>query len=254
MAPARSGRGDGASSGTRWFGAGAALAELEAFVGCIEAGGPVPSDLAGATGTDAEILLGVLRHLVRAWSPLPSERRSRRHAVKSRVAVIHGFDGVRSVLGKADALGSEAAGAESWVVENVSAGGFGAAVPQPKDDWLRVGALVALQPEGGANWVLGVVRRVNRTRAREARVGIETLARSAELLRFDAGGASEEGILIREDSAGSARILIAPGVYAPEQNLESRREGRIYLYLPQGIVGRGEDYDLVRYREMIRES
>jgi len=35
-------------------------------------------------------------------------------------------------------------------------------------------ALLALQPEGGTNWVLGVVRRVNKSAGQQARVGIET--------------------------------------------------------------------------------
>jgi hypothetical protein len=254
MAPQRSGRSAHATPGARWLGAGAALAHVEALVERVYASGQVPSELAAAAGSDPESVLAVLRHLLRAWSAQPPERKSQRHAVKSRVFVAHGYDGALGAVGGAGALSFSAEGAESWVVENVSTGGFGAVVPQLKGDWLRVGALVALQPEGGTNWVLGIVRRVNKTGPREARVGIQTLARSAEVLRFDVGGTAEEGVLMRDATAGEVRILLKPGIYAPLQNLEVRRGERARVYIPQGLAERGEDYDIGRYREMVRES
>ena len=39
----------------------------------------------------------------------------------------------------------------------------------------RVQALLALQPEGGDNWLVGVIRRYHRVSEHEARVGIEAL-------------------------------------------------------------------------------
>jgi hypothetical protein len=254
MAPQRSARGVQAAPAARWLGAGAALAEAEALVERVYTCGQVPSELAAVTGVDPESVLGVLRHLVRAWSPQPPERKSQRHAVKSRVFVAHGYEGALGAMGAAGGLGSSAEGAESWVVENVSAGGFGAVVPQLKGDWLRVGTLVALQGEGGTNWVLGIVRRVNKTTPREARVGIQTLARSAEVRRFVVSGAFEEGVLMRDAGAAEVRILLKPGIYAPLQNLEVREGERTRVYIPQGLAERGEDYDIGRYREMVRES
>jgi hypothetical protein len=51
---------------------------------------------------------------------------------------------------------------ESWVVENVSRGGFGAVLGNVPGEWLKVGALIAMQPEGGDNWLVGVIRRYHR--------------------------------------------------------------------------------------------
>lgn len=256
MAPQRSRGSEAVAPGARWFGAGAALAEAEALAERIYTSGQIPSALAAAAGPDAQAARAVLRHLVRAWSPEPAERSSRRHAVKSRVSIVHGYAGALEAMGGAGALGFNAEGAERWVVENVSAGGFGALVPQLKGDWLRVGALVALQAEGGTNWVLGLVRRVNKTSAREARVGIQALARLVEVQRFQASGVAEEGVLMRDGGAGAGevRILLKPGIYAPLQNLEVRRDGRTLVYIPQGLAECGEDYDIGRYREMVRES
>jgi len=146
---------------------------------------------------------------------------------------------------------------ESWVVENVSAGGFGAIIPQAKGDWLRVGTLLAMQPDGGTNWLVGAIRRVNRTSAREARVGIETLSRAPKVAKFRVRGLGEEsGLLLPAAVLGSGEVSIAlrSGVYPPGQNLEASLDGREHIYLPQGGPERAEDYELIRFREMIRES
>jgi hypothetical protein len=159
-----------------------------------------------------------------------------------------------------ETLGSAPASApESWVIENVSAGGFGALVPQVKGNWLRVGALVAIQPEGGNNWVVGMIRRVSRTTGQQARVGIQTLSRAPSVSLFTvsgARGAAEQGVLLRGNDPASADVQIAlrPGVFAPGQNLEATRAGRHHLYMPTGFGERGEDYEIGRFRELVRES
>ena len=50
-------------------------------------------------------------------------------------------------------------------------------------EWLKVGALIAMQPEGGDNWLVGVIRRYHRVAENQARVGIEALARQAAFLQ-----------------------------------------------------------------------
>ena len=161
------------------------------------------------------------------------------------------------VLGGGGALDFDNKNSESWIVENVSAGGFGAVVPQLKGDWLRVGVLLALQPEGGSNWVLGLIRRVNKLDGQQARVGIETLSKTPVLSRFAVAGVAsvtEQGVLLKSGEAAEARIVLKPGVFTPGQNLEIARGERHHVYLPQAVSERGEDYEIVRFRELIRES
>jgi hypothetical protein len=165
-----------------------------------------------------------------------------------------------------DALGAAGGGsldfgakdaAESWIVDNVSAGGIGAVVSQVKGDWLRVGALLAMQPDGGANWVVGIVRRLNRVGAQEARVGIQTLSRAPALGKFSLRGMDgHAGILLPSPVLGSGETSIALklGTYARGQNLETEIGGKQHVFMPQGSPESGEDYDLVRFREMVRES
>jgi hypothetical protein len=174
--------------------------------------------------------------------------------VSSLLTVANGLKGVMAILGNAP-LSS----AETWVIENVSAGGFGALVPQVKGDWLRVGALVAIQPEGGNNWVVGMVRRVSRTPDQRARVGIQSLSRAPVVSQFVVTGArnaNEQGVLLRGNDPASAEVQIAlrPGIFAPGQNLEATRAGRHHVYMPTGFGERGEDYEIGRFRELVREA
>jgi len=256
MTPARLSRAPQPGPGVRYFGAGGALEEAHAQAERLMVGGAAPPEL-GIAGDEPQAALEVLRHLHMYWSPQAPERKAQRHAVKSRLSVVSGYDGVVGVLGGSESLDFENRDAESWIVENVSSGGFGAVVPQLKGDWLRVGALVALQPEGGSNWVLGVVRRVNKVTGQQARVGIETLSKTPVLSRFAVSGArsaTEQGVLLKNGEAADTRIVLKPGVFAPAQNLEAALGGRRFVYVPQAVAERGEDYEIARFRELIKES
>jgi hypothetical protein len=137
----------------------------------------------------------------------------------------------------------------------VSAGGFGALAKQVKSDWLKVGALLAMQPDGGANWVVGAVRRVTRLSKDEARIGIETLSRTPALSRFSGGTAEEPGVLLAEaPETGETSIALRAGVFARGRNLEAAVGGRPRVYMPQTVDERGDDYEIARFRAMVRES
>ena len=105
--------------------------------------------------------------------------------------------------------------------------------------------------------MLGLVRRVNRTTGQQARVGIETLSKTPMLSQFAVSGAksaSEQGVLLKNGEAAEAHIVLRPGVFAPAQNLELARGTRHHVYIPQAVAERGEDYEIARFREMVRES
>ena len=255
QAPARTVRVSAALPSLRLFAAGKALEDLEALRGAIRSSGKVPADVNLAGSYPAEIVLEVLEHLTIYWSSEPPQRRHQRHRVKSRLNVVHGYDGVAAMLGGAP----EQADVETeiWIVENVSAGGFGAGVPEIKGDWLRIGVLLGMQPEGGDNWVLGVVRRLQREMPQKGSVGIQTIAKSAQLVELSLGaGGSEWGILIGADgqAPGEARVLLRPGVFETGQNMEYRRGDVTCLLMPQGVVQSEEDFDLVKFRELVRDD
>ncbi len=256
MAPQRLARPPQQTPTLRFFGASAALAEVRAHLQKLEASGVVPSTLNLGDAYPPEVVLEVLSHLALYWSPEPPERKHPRHTVKSRLSVAHGFEGLLSVLGASASLDFDGSGVESWIVENVSAGGFGAVVQQLKGDWLKVDTLIAMQPEGGNNWVVGIVRRVNKVGASQARVGIQTLSKVPVAAQFEAGRTSQTGVLLKsgEPEGGDVRIVLRAGMFVPGQNLELERNGRFHVFMPQGVEDRGEEYEIARFREMIRES
>jgi len=242
----------------RFFAACDALEAIEALADRLREGGPVPPTFADIAGCDEQMLLEVIEHLRVHWSPQPPQRRSRRHAVKWRLAVAHGYDGVLNALSPAHALDGEVNATETWVVDNASTGGFGATVERVRGDWLRVGTLVAVRPEGSQAWAVGVVRRLARTEGNEAHVGIETVGRHAELARFALRAEDEPhelGVLLRDSGApGQVRLMVRPGVYAPAQNLHRRSPDGLRIYSPEGSYARGEDYEIGRYREVLRPA
>jgi hypothetical protein len=176
--PVRIARAPQPSPGIRFFGAGTAFAEVDALLQQIRNTREFPPSLGVCDALTQEAALGVLEHVESCWSPKLAERRHTRHRVKSRLTIAWGFDGILEVLEPGDSLTFDGSNYESWIVENVSVGGFGALVPQVRGDWLRIGCLLAMQPEGGENWLIGVVRRLSRPSLQQAAVGIQTIARA----------------------------------------------------------------------------
>lgn len=240
----------------RFFAAGKALEDLENLIRTVKTTGSVPSQVNLGGTYPAETVLDVANHLALYWSPKPPERKHQRHRVKSRLNVTHGYDGVLAVLGAAP--DHDSSGAETWIVENVSAGGFGAGIPEMKGDWLKIGCLLGLQPEGGDNWVLGVVRRLQREIPQKGSVGIQTIAKSARLVQLSVSGGAggEAGILISDgsESPGEVRVLLRSGLFVPGQNMEYQKGEMTCLLMPQGVVESGEEYEVVKFREMIRDT
>jgi hypothetical protein len=60
-------------------------------------------------------------------------------------------------------------------------------------------------------------------------------------------------VLLPAAVPGDASIALRAGVYAQGENLEASIGGRQLVYMPQGIAARGDDYEIVRFKEMIRE-
>jgi hypothetical protein len=77
------------------------------------------------------------------------------------------------------------------------------------------------------------------------------------LSRFAVAGVAsvtELGVLLKSSDAAEARIVLKPGVFAPAQNLEITQGQRHHVYLPQAVAERGDDFEIGRFRELIRES
>lgn len=260
-APARVARPPHPSADVRFFGAGDAIAEVENLLGQMRATREIPATLGFGEAYPSEAVLGVLEHVEQCWSAKAAVRRHPRHRVKSRLTIAWGYDGILSVLQPGTSLDFVGARYESWIVENVSVGGFGALVPQVRGDWLRIGCLVAMQPEGGDKWLVGVMRRLSRPTMEQAAVGIQTLARSAYAVevRIRAGTVTspntEQAILLNHaHTGGEVHLLLRPGVHTPGQTFALEWDGRSAVLLSAGVAERGHDYELVRCRHLVRDA
>lgn len=243
----------------RFFAPGSAPQVLQELIHKVERG-DVPADLNLGGQYSTKALLPVLRHLALYWAPQPPLRAHQRHSVKTRMAVLHGFEDSFAVFSGDSGRQQVESQAESWTVENVSLGGFGAVLESLRGDWLRVGSLLCMQPEGGENWVLGIVRRYNKKSDSLANVGIQSISRQALSieLRPRASGFSATsnilGIWLREVITPSEMRLILPAAsFDLRESLEFSHDNRSYLLTPITLEESGADYEIARYREHIAE-
>lgn len=242
----------------RFFSAGGAPQALLELIRSVERG-DIPAELNLGGQYPPRLVLPVLQHLGLYWSPTPPQREHPRHRVKSRLAVVNGFDSAfLAFAGRPEFDGV----AESWIVDNVSLGGFGASVSDIRGDWLRIGSLLSMQPEGGDNWLLGVVRRYGKESDSLASVGIQTLARQADSVELRPRRASAyaltvgiPALLLREGGgAGELRAVLPTATFDARESLECVREGKRFLLVPVELLESGGDYEIARYREHLSDN
>ncbi|MEZ5614945.1 MAG: hypothetical protein R3E35_06995 [Rhodocyclaceae bacterium] len=229
--------------GLRFFSAGPALARLQDLLRQVERG-EVPAEVNLGAQYSARTVLPVIRHLAMYWAPKPPMRSHDRHRVKSRLTVVNGLDTIHARL---SGRGGEES--EAWVVDDVSLGGMGAQVPLAASDWVRIGALLGMQPEGGSNWLVGVIRRFSRETPTQGSVGIETLSKSPQAVACDLGGMDCNAILLDSLHSGDTVRVILPGAaYEPAIPLVFAWQGRSARLDPVEQLETGVDFDLGLYR------
>ncbi len=243
----------------RFFKPGVAHDEIRGLLIRLEQGNDMPAEINLGGQYSAKTLIPVLRHLAAYLAPVPPQRKHDRHRVKHRMSVLHGL--INAFVVFSGEFGGRPAGLqiESWVVENVSRGGFGAELANISGDWLKVGVLVAVQPEGGDNWLLGIVRRYNRLNDNAARVGIESVGRqivSAELKVRSASSyaavAGTPALLILDGNApGELRVVLPMASFDLRETLEYTQDGRRYLLTPVALLEQTPDFEFARYRHSL---
>ncbi|MCK6389534.1 MAG: hypothetical protein L6Q40_00705 [Azonexus sp.] len=223
----------------------------------LELGQAFPAEIPLGAALTTRQILPVLHHLAAYLAPVPPQRQDARHQVKHRMAVLHGL--VNAYVAFSGEFGGKPAGLqiESWVVENVSRGGIGARVSTVASEWLKVGVLLALQPEGGDNWLLGCVRRYLRYTDNELRIGVETLARSARSVELQLASAERPvpggipGLLLMDgNAAGECRLVLPLHTFDPADPLSCQEEGLTVRFEPLALVEQFADYEIARFRRV----
>lgn len=234
----------------------AAHQAMLSLLGDLELGHDLPAGIDLGGQYPAKLVARVLKHLCSYLAPIPPQRKHDRHRVMHRMSVLPGL--VNSFVVFSGEFGGRPAGLpiESWVVENVSRGGFGAVIGDVPGEWLKVGALIAMQPEGGDNWLVGVIRRYHRLAENQARVGIEALARQAESQEVRVRSASSYGaaaatpaLLLKDgNEPGELRVVLPCASFSPRESLEYASGGRRFVLEPVALLEQTADYELARYR------
>ena len=50
------------------------------------------------------------------------------------------------------------------------------------------------------------------------------------------------------------KLLLRAGTLVSGQNLEYEQDGKMFLLLPAAVEESGDDYDRVRFRQMVRDA
>jgi len=249
----------------RYFGSGKGLADLNQLIGRIQQSGVVPQavNLGGDYGKDN--VIGTLRHLAQYWSENPPARSSERRPSAGRITVVPGLRDILKTLDPSDddtldfSLSQPAGSGESWIVEDVSDGGYGAVIPTVKSDWIRVGTLIGIQSEASRYRGIGVIRRIVRDEQQERHVGIQVLARTAIPVRISlprtlsftaADREAERAVLLPTgpDAKGEVGIIMRNGLFNGRDGLDMMVSEKSYRLTPVGLTEGGEDFDWARYK------
>ncbi|HUO44390.1 MAG TPA: hypothetical protein VMT94_05690 [Burkholderiales bacterium] len=265
--PARVRKGVTAGPTTRFFGAGRALPALYKLMQDIKQKDGVPSDVYLGGNFETALVLAVLQHLAMYWSDHAPARDSERRKIATRLTVVHGYPEIVAALGAhADAVSLvfDEPDGESWIVENVSDGGYGAIIPQVRGDWICVGAVVGVKTETAKAWGAGVIRRLTRDKFEQRCVGIQLLSKSATAVRLAPAGnvsslnATREGdqailLSVAPDKNGEIELLLRVGSFTTGQSLDMSVGGKSYLLMPSKLIEGGDDFDWARFRLMERQ-
>lgn len=264
--PVRLFQGAAASPNMLYFGAGEALTQLKQLTRQVVETGAAPKDVNLGGTYEQDIVIGALKHLELYWSDTPPARSSERRKTTARITVVPGLNEILGMLDPAtsDALDfSQDQSAESWIVENVSDGGYGAIIPTVKIDWIKVGTLIGVQTEGKNYWGIGMIRRISRDEKQQRRVGIQLLSKTAIPIKLARSGTATGFNATREpgpaillstapDSHGEVGVVMREGIFNARDSMEMTVRDKAYLLMPTRMVEGGEDFDWAKFKVMQR--
>ncbi len=231
----------------RFFSAGKALKAVAELRRRIEEAGEVPAEVGIGRHCSAASVVSVLDHLALCWGTMPPARSAPRHPVNSRLVVINGLAEIKLRLaGNGEMPGGTS---EHWVAENVSRDGLGAKRPLEGSDWIRIGALVGIQPEGGDNWLVGVIRRFTRESETLSHVGIETVGKAPRLIVAAGSGVSSEATLLDTPHLGdTVSLVLAHGAFDETVPITFELDGVKMRLQPLALAETGTDFVRGSYR------
>ena len=249
----------------RFIGAGKGLADLHQLIAKILETGAVPDGVNLGGDYGKENVIGTFRHLAQYWAEQPPARSSERRRSAGRITVVPGLKDILKSLDPSDddtldfSVGQPAGSGESWIVEDVSDGGYGAVIPTVKSDWIRVGTLVGMRSEGSNYWGIGLIRRIVRDAQQQRHVGIQVLttaaipvkiSRSETLSFINVDRDAERAILLSTgpDTKGEVGVVMRGGFYNGRDSLDMTVRDKSFLLMPVSLVEGGDDFDWAKFK------
>jgi len=246
----------------RYFSAGEGHARLCRLIGNIQANRVIPPDINLRGSYELDEVVAVLKHVAQYWSEKPPARGSERQKISGRITVVPGLNDVLQTLNpsKGDALDfSQAQPGESWIVDNVSDGGYGAIIPAVTSDWIKVGMLIGVHNETTKHWGIGLIRRITRDEQNRRRVGIQVLSKAAIPIKInrpgsiswtDASSESEGALLLSTapDAQGEVGVVMREGIFNARDSLEMTVRDKSYVLTPVRMIEGGEDFDWASFK------
>lgn len=204
---------------------------------------------------DANTVSHVVRHLADYLASAPPKRRNVRRSIKASLSVVNGFLRIMDQAGASlDFSGDTGA---AWQVEDISIGGFSCVSPAASAKGVVVGSLLGIKPEKVNRWGAGIVRRLNRDQQNSLHVGVEMLSNQVTSvgLRGDSAYGEQPALWLHNsgEDSGEIRLLLKPDTFS-NSSMHVRLDDKSYLLIPQALVEKGEDYDLVRFRKIEEDA
>ena len=253
-APARVQADDAPATSPSFFGPGDAPVRIAKLIAVVARTGVVPAPLNLGPHYSADTVVGLLRHLAAYWADTAPTRAFPPRPTTARINVAPGFAALLDELERDEmnALNFTASNTESWVVENVSDGGYGAVVPASQMDWIRVGEIMGVQVEGGKQWGIGLVSRVARDEQQQVHVEIDIISPRVVEVRISQPGdsGSESAILLSgtPDANGEIGLVTRAGRFDPNCNIEVNGRTKSYVFVPCRLIDSGDDFDWAMFK------
>ncbi len=249
------------TAGTRFFDASEARQAAQAMLALVTSTGSMPAGLELGPNTEAVTAGKVLKHLMFNWAKEMPARASERRRTAMTLHVVHGYQNVQGAVAPELSEGLDFSGTlahDTWIAEDVSAGGFGVIVPAGKGEWLKVGALVGVRGETESSWSVGIIRRVNSDEHRQLHIGIQLISKTALLVNLrtltavEQGGKRQAAILLSAQPSpnGSLHIIARRDLFSGNDPLEAMygKPANTVMMEAAGLLESGDDFDWLRYK------
>lgn len=258
--PKRVGNQAAESTTTRFISMVAMQPKLEALIKTLEKN-VLPDDLNLGGVYEAKLVYEVAQSLLNFFKE-PSIRQSARRAIKVNMTVMSGFESTLEQVGAG--LNLDSAKPVQWELEDISATGFLTILPPDGFKGLSIGSLVGVQPAGVSNWGAALVRRMSRDEEGHMHIGVEMLANQIACVALMQSGAAsgyfEEGQLAlwlyakQAEASGEVQLLMRVDAFSDSRSLQTEIDEKSFLLIPIGLVEKGADYDLAKFRLVEQEG